>query len=119
MPSHHTCSHSPRLRRYSDGCTTSGAGSRTDCVASTERTETAGSSVLSVCSDPKGIVGTSSACTDSAVTTWGEFLPFFVVLVVRQAFSAATAPGKRQRSDHRASSPGCCERYPWYVVVLE
>ena len=34
----------------------------------TERTATSGSRALMVCSDPNGIVGTSSACTDAAVT---------------------------------------------------
>src|SRR5216684_367536 len=68
MPSHQTCSHSPRLRRYSEGWTTSGTGSRTERVAATERTATSGSSVLSVCNDPNGMVGTSSDCTEGALT---------------------------------------------------
>jgi hypothetical protein len=37
-------------------------------VVATERTATSGSRALMVCSDPNGIVGTSSACTDAAVT---------------------------------------------------
>src|SRR5579859_4507012 len=102
MPSHHTWSQSPMLRRYSAGCTTRGAGRRTDCVAATEWTETSGSSVLSLCSGPKGMVGTSSACTDAAVTTCEEFagvsldvgedfvgFPFVETIMVLSSFSEA------------------------------
>src|SRR2546421_2164725 len=68
MPSHHTSSHSIAVRRYSDGGATSGGERCTERVVATERTATSGSRALTVCSDPNGIVGTSSACTDAAVT---------------------------------------------------
>src|ERR1700692_4118204 len=76
MPSHQTCHHSPRLRRYSVGCTTNGAGKRTARVAAVERTATSGCNALSVCSELNGIVGTSSACTESAVTICGNDADF-------------------------------------------
>src|SRR5450759_1744029 len=68
MPSHQSCSHSPIPRRYSEGCTTSGVGICTERLEATERTETSGCSALIVCNESRGMVGTSSACTESAVT---------------------------------------------------
>src|SRR5260370_41259955 len=71
-PSLQIRNHSLMLRRYSAGCTTSGWSTVAVEGAVTARTETSGWSVLSVWSESNGIVGTSSACTDSAAITWEE-----------------------------------------------
>src|SRR5437660_12771612 len=70
IPSRQICIHSLVLRRYSVGCITRGAGRLTSTVEATGRTAMAGCISLIVSSELNGIVGTSSACTDSAVTTW-------------------------------------------------
>src|SRR6266568_9555562 len=72
MPSHHTCSHSEGLRRYSVGEETRGVGSRTERVMATGRTAISGSRALIFCSEANGIVGTSSACTEEGVTIFED-----------------------------------------------
>jgi len=47
-------------------------------VEATEWIEISGCSVLSVCSGPNGMVGTSSACTESAATICEEDTVFTV-----------------------------------------
>src|SRR5579884_1188149 len=76
MPSFQICHHSLKLRRYSAGCTTSGVGILTSDVDSVECTEISGCRALMVCNDSNGIVGTSSACTESAITICEEIVGF-------------------------------------------
>src|SRR5579864_5663449 len=87
MPSHQINSHSQRLRWYSDGGATSGTGVITAGDEAREWTETSGRSSLTICSDSKGMVGTSSGCTDSGMTTCKAGVEFFFETEAGSLFS--------------------------------